>query len=82
MTNEQVKTAFRKRKPGRSKNLISTGESLLSYGWWEVARWRRGEIVIRRGKSYSQTTATKHRSGIYGKLQLQETARDQALMEL
>jgi len=66
MTNEQVKQAFMRGESGRSTNLVSTGEVLLSYGWWEVARWVNGSIILRNGPAYSMTTATKHRSGVLG----------------
>lgn len=67
MTNQQVKRAFMEGRYGKATNLLSTGLALLSYGWWEVARWIDGEIVTRRGRSCSQTTARRHRSGVHGR---------------
>lgn len=70
-TNWDVKRAFFRREALTSANgnLVSTGEVLLSYGWWEVARWEKTadggwRIVRRNGPSYSVTTAGKHRTGI------------------
>lgn len=71
-SNWDVKRAFFRREELASANgnLVSTGEVLLSYGWWEVARWETdpesgsAHIIVRNGKSYSQTTASKHRTGI------------------
>lgn len=75
-SNWDVKRAFfaRKAMVSASGNLISTGEVLLSYGWWEIARWETikdsegvevgARIIVRNGPSYSVTTAGKHRTGI------------------
>lgn len=82
MTNQQVKQAFMERRSGHSQNLVSTGESLLSYGWWQVAKWVDGRIVVRNGKSYSRTTASKHRSGVAGERAKVETPVHQAEMNV
>jgi hypothetical protein len=79
-TNEQVKQAFRNGKMANSANLMSTGESLLSYGWWQVAKWKDGSIVTRKGRAYSMTTATKHRPGIGGVEAQEETPVGQSYM--
>lgn len=82
MTNRQVKQAFMKHKAGNAENLISTGIALLSYGWWEVAKWVDSEIVVRNERSYSRTTASKHRSGVYGRKASRETPVTQGEMKL
>lgn len=82
MTNKDVKRAFMNKKPAVAANLVSTGDRLLSYGWWEVARWINGEVVIRKGRSYSQTTAGKHRPGVYGRLASEETPVAQGEMNI
>lgn len=81
-TNKEVKQAFQDGKPAASANLVSTGEKLLSYGWWEVARWIDGRIVLRKGASYSPTTATKHRPGIVGERATVETPAQQGEMNV
>lgn len=83
LTNGEVKRRFMNKRAGRAPNLVSDGTRLLSYGWWEVARWQQGRIFTRNGPSYSMTTATKHRPGIVGGQQaLTVTPREQAEMEL
>ena len=68
-TNRDVKRAFSEHRPLRTANLVSTGARLLSYGYWECAKWEystaTGGIVcvLRTGRSYSMATA-HHRSGI------------------
>lgn len=81
LTNHDVKQRFIVGKVGSNRNLESTGKSLLSYGWWEVAKWVDGEIVNRKGKSYSVTTAGKHRTDVHGRVSEVETPRDQGIME-
>ena len=87
-TNRQVKDAFARRDIASSTNLRSDGTSLWSYGWWEVARWVDGDadggphVVLRNGKSYSMTTATKHRSGVLGELSPVITPPGRALINL
>jgi hypothetical protein len=57
--------AFSERRSLRAfgVNVHSTGGSLWSYGWWEMARWvrdrRSGELVIlaRAPRNYFQSTA-------------------------
>jgi len=66
LTNSQVAQAFKDGKVAQNHGMLSTGESLLSYGWWQFAKWVDGEIIIRKGRSYSTTTATKHRPQVYG----------------
>ena len=82
MTNGQVKQAFMAGKPGSSANLTSTGNSILSYGWWEIARRVGDTIVVRNGDSYSMTTASKHRSGIVGVKAATETPSNQGAMNI
>ena len=84
MKNKDVAQAFLSGKPANVKSLVSTGDRLLSYGYWEVARWVNGKIVKRTGTSYSKTTA-RHRGLVYGS-QVQaasvETPVDQFNMNL
>ncbi|KKN06542.1 hypothetical protein LCGC14_1076260 [marine sediment metagenome] len=82
MTNVQVQNKFRNKESGKSQNLTSDGLSLWSYNWWECARWVDGKIVTRKGKSYSMTTATKHRSGVYGVEATEETPVGNSFMNL
>lgn len=82
MTNHQVKQAFANRKPGASANLSTDGRTIKSYHWWEIARWVDGVPIVRRGKSYSMTTASKHRPGVCGIIATVETPADQANMNL
>ncbi len=80
-TNSDVKKAFEQRQPKTSTHLVSTGDKLLSYGWYEMARWINGRIVTRKGRYYSVTTACKHR--LYSGEEAQtETPRAQAEMNL
>ena len=82
--NKDVVQAFLSGKPANVKSLVSTGDRLLSCGYWEVARWIDGKIVKRTGASYSQTTAC-HRGLVYGsKVQAAsvETPVDQSTMNL
>lgn len=58
--------AFLEHKSRKVGNVQSTGETLLSYGWWELARWHNGSILVRTGPSYSQSTACQRsRLGLY-----------------
>lgn len=82
MTNSQVKRAFMAGKPGTSVNLSTDGVRLMSYHWWQVAKWVNGSIIVRKGRSYSTTTATRHRPGVYGIAANIETPADQANMEV
>lgn len=82
MTNEQVKSAFRRQLKGRSKNMSTDGTSLWSYMWWEIARWVDGEIIVRNGTSYSMTTASKHRPGVVGTKATLQTEAYKGVMEL
>lgn len=59
-----VQNAFANQEAGHVEHLVSDGVSLWSYGWWEVARWVNGVCILRKGTSYSTTTASKHRSGL------------------
>jgi len=81
-TNNDVKFAFRQGGRASSANLQSDGVSLWSYGWWEIARHVNGAIITRKGSSYSTTTATKHRPGVYGVEAEQETPGSQGVMNL
>ena len=82
MTNTEVQIAFANRKRGYSQNLVSSGTSILSYGWWELARWVDNQIITRKGESYSVTTAGKHRNGVYGTEAANEMPVAQATMNL
>lgn len=64
LTNNEVKAAFARGEAAMSNNLVSTGDKLLSYGWYELARWENGAVVYRSGGLYSMTTKTKHFSGL------------------
>lgn len=63
--------AFLEHKSCKAGNVESTGEALLSYGWWEMARWHTDSqgnksIVVRTGPSYSRSTACQFtRLGLY-----------------
>ena len=81
-TNREVKEAFAKGRVLKAANLLSTGTSLYSYGWWEIARWVDGQVITRNGRSYSNTTATKHRSGVWGEQAVAETPVNQGPMNL
>lgn len=78
----EVKQAFLQRKKLRGHNLHSDGKSLWSYGWWEVARWVRGRVIIRMGRAYSRTTELRHRRRLPGTLAKTETPMEQARMNL
>jgi hypothetical protein len=80
--NQQVKEAFLHKKELKGASLTSDGKSLWSYGWWEIARWVKGKIVVRKGKSYSRTTEIFHRRGVPGVPAKQESPKDQAIMNL
>lgn len=83
MTNRDVWIAFSNHSPAKSTHLVSTGDKLLSYGWWEVAVWDGDRIVKRNGRGYSTTTATKHMTLVYGPLvtvAAVETPRDDGNM--
>ncbi len=79
-TNSDVKAAFQAQRKAQSSHLVSTGDRLLSYGWYEMARWIEGRIVTRKGRYYSVTTAGKHR--VYGEEAQTETPSAQAEMNL
>lgn len=78
----EVRQAFFQRKKLTGGNLYSDGKSLWSYGWWEVARWVRGQVIIRNGRAYSRTTERKHRRHLVGTLARTETPVQQAKMNL
>jgi hypothetical protein len=78
----EVKQAFLRKKKLRGGHLYSDGKSLWSYGWWEVARWVRGQVIIRNGRAYSRTTERKHLRGLPGTLAGTETPVAQAKMNL
>lgn len=63
-TNKDVLNAFATRKSCRANHLSTDGTRLLSYHWWEVARWvewRGQRMILRRnGRNFSMTTANKH----------------------
>jgi hypothetical protein len=80
--NNEVINAFYRKKELRNKNLKSDGTSLWSYGWWEMARWVKGKVVLRNGPSYSRTTEVLHRRGLKGKPAKQATPREQAEMNV
>jgi hypothetical protein len=65
MTNADVAAAFLAQRPAHTANLRTDGVSIQSYGWWEFARWVNGDIVKRVGRSYSITTAGKHRNQVW-----------------
>lgn len=71
-TNDMVRQAFARRERAHAANLVSDGERLLSYGWYELARWFGDTVWIRTGKLYSQTTASKHMSGLAVALSLRQ----------
>ena len=56
MNNSDAIHRFFEGKAGSSVNVTSDGTSLWSYGWWEMARWMNGEVVVRNGKRFSPTT--------------------------
>ena len=78
----EVKQAFLQRKKLKGRNLHSDGKSLWSYGWWEVARWVRGRVIIRVGRAYSRTTELRHRRRLPGTPAKTETPMEQATMNL
>lgn len=58
--------AFLEHRTKKAGNVQSTGETLLSYGWWELARWHNGQIIVRTGPSYSKSTQCQRtRLGLY-----------------
>jgi len=59
ITNKSVVEAFFQRDSAKSKNLVSDGASLYSYGWYEIARWNNFNGVSITTNTYSKTTA-KH----------------------
>lgn len=67
MTNLQVAKAFIKGKAAKATNLSTDGETVVSYGWYQIAKRKCFEgvcnIILRAGKMYSTTTA-KQRSTI------------------
>lgn len=78
----EVKQAFLHKKKLRGRNIHSDGKSLWSYGWWEVARWVRGRVIIRKGRAYSRTTELKHRRKLPGTPATTETPMEQPRMNL
>lgn len=64
VSNNEVREAFARRESAHASNFVSTGDKLLSYGWYEIARWFGDTVWIRGGKLYSQTTKSKHLSGL------------------
>jgi hypothetical protein len=80
--NDEVKQAFYRKEKLKRPTLTSDGISLWSYGWWEIARWVRGKVIIRKGPSYSRTTEVHHRRGLAGKPAKQETPKQQGPMNL
>jgi hypothetical protein len=83
MTNADVAAAFMAQRPANTANLVSTGDRLLSYGWWECARWVNGVMIRRKGPSYSMTTAGKHRNQVtIGREATEETPVNDAEMRL
>lgn len=58
-TIKDVQKAFLNGQALATTNLISTGNKLISYGWYELAQWVDGKIITRKGKMWSITTA-KH----------------------
>lgn len=76
--------AFLNHKPKKAGNVESTGEVLLSYGWWEMARWHDGQVIVRTGSSYSKSTQCQRtRLGLYRWTQATNpTPSRQASMEL
>lgn len=80
--NRQVKEAFYKKEALQSRNLYSDGKSLWSYGWWEIARWVKGEIILRHGLPYSHSTHVFHQKGLRGKLAKHGTPKDQGVMNI
>jgi len=58
MNNSDIVVKFLEQKWCHSPrhNIFSNGTSLWSYGWWEMARWVNGEVVVRTGKRFSPTT--------------------------
>jgi hypothetical protein len=77
--NRKVKEAFLNGRSAVGNNLVSTGERLLSYGYWEIAKWVDDRVVVRCGPSYSPTTA-RHRAGIVGQYSLYETPKEEHKM--
>lgn len=80
--NQQVIDAFYHKKSLKSASLRSDGVSLFSYGWWEMARWVNGKVILRNGRSYSRTTEVLHRRRLRGTPAKRETPRDQAEMNI
>lgn len=87
MSNDKVKNkdvidAFYRKEKLRNPSLKSDGKSLFSYGWWEMARWVRGKVILRNGRSYSRTTEIRHRRGLKGTPATKETLWDRPEMNL
>ena len=68
VSNDEVRAAFVRREPAHAANLVSTGDKLLSYGWYEIAAWYGDKVWLRSGNLYSQTTKSKHMSGLVTRL--------------
>jgi hypothetical protein len=77
-----VKDAFYLKQKLANKNLKTDGNSLWSYGWWEIARWVRGEVVLRTGPPYSHTTLIFHMKGLKGIPAKKQTPMSQANMNV
>jgi hypothetical protein len=81
--------AFLEHRPKKAGNVESTGTVLLSYGWWEMAKWVEGEdgrpeVVVRTGLSYSPSTKRQGiRLGLYRWRKAEKlTPRGQGAMEV
>ena len=57
MTIAEVKAKFLRRESAQSLSLKSTGDKLLSYGYYEIARWTNNELVLRKGPLISPTSS-------------------------
>lgn len=65
VSNDEVKKAFARRERAHAANLVATADGrLLSYGWYEIARWFGDTVWLRGGQLFSQTTKSKHMSGL------------------
>ena len=66
MTIKEVAEAFFERKPGNTKNLMSSGEVLISYST-PVMRWKGSRLCVNESGIWSPTTK-KHVSYVYAKV--------------
>lgn len=73
-SQRDVLQAFLEHRPARASNLVSTGDSLLSYGWYELARHSDNNVrdakgltvIVRNGPLYSQSTKVQFtKLGLY-----------------